>query len=66
MASKAKGKGKNTPSKNTTSKRASTKEFEGAIDSNYYIRAQKKDGSWCDGRIITCRLLKGTEIKKNT
>lgn len=39
MASKAKGKGKNNASANNTSNRPSTKEFEGAIDSSYYIRA---------------------------
>ncbi|KAM3144269.1 hypothetical protein pb186bvf_003731 [Paramecium bursaria] len=37
----------------------STKQHEGAIDNNFFIKAQMKDGTWLKSRIIECRLSKG-------
>ena len=58
MASKGKGKGKNATEVaiNTTN---ITKNYPGAVDSSYYIRARKEEGEWCDARIIGCKDIEG-------
>lgn len=37
---------------------------EGALDLNYYVKAQMKDGTWNLAKIIDCRLNKNHDPKK--
>ena len=37
---------------------------EGALDLNYYIQAEMKDGTWTKAKIIDCRPLKTLDPKK--
>jgi hypothetical protein len=37
---------------------------EGALDINYYVKAQMKDDSWHLAKIVDCRILKTIDPKK--
>lgn len=41
-----------------------TQPSEGAIDLNYLIKAQMKDGSWVLAKIVDCRPLRNLDPKK--